>query len=440
MTIVSALLVLLLGPPGVLIAATLTLFGLARLARSVPAGFAGAGAVLAAGSFVVVDVLLRLVALPSVAAAGLLAALVVIGAALVARGAFLRPLDVTPREPEALPDVRTWTRPDGLPIAYLHLAAEGAARGPQAPVVYLHGGPGGYALTSGTRDLFARLARRGFDVYLYDQVGGGRSGRPARLSSQTVDRHVEDLEFVRQRIGARSLVLVGQSWGARLAVEYAAHYPQHVERIVLTSPGGLSPESRRDKRDLDLPDEHRRAMDRLQSHPRVILVMLLARLAGPDVARRFAPDREMDAWFDAFTDLVSLGSRHRPDLAALGRNVGAGFYANQAASWETRRRPAPIARLADLSVPTLVMIGESDYLGWSTRIREYRAAFPRMTLLLVPDAGHALGLDRPELHTEAISAFVRGAPLPLPEVRGEERPTLSGDVACPRPAPTTDAA
>jgi pimeloyl-ACP methyl ester carboxylesterase len=55
---------------------------------------------------------------------------------------------------------------------------------------------------------------------------------------------VEDVEAVRAALGADRLILYAASYGTKLALAYAAAYPQHVERLVLDSvvlPEGIDP-------------------------------------------------------------------------------------------------------------------------------------------------------------------------------------------------------
>jgi proline iminopeptidase len=82
-----------------------------------------------------------------------------------------------PPVPAAAPsDVRYWSLDTGSRIAYVQADAVGPAR--PAPIVFLHGGPG--TPGEGIPQAGRALAGDGFDVYAYDQVGAGRSSRPAR--------------------------------------------------------------------------------------------------------------------------------------------------------------------------------------------------------------------------------------------------------------------
>ena len=82
-----------------------------------------------------------------------------------------------PRRPPApVAGQRFWDLPTGSRIAYVERPAGGRPR--PTPVVFVHGGPG-IADMAGDTAYFGRLAGDGYDVWVYDQVGTGRSSRLA---------------------------------------------------------------------------------------------------------------------------------------------------------------------------------------------------------------------------------------------------------------------
>jgi pimeloyl-ACP methyl ester carboxylesterase len=128
-------------------------------------------------------------------------------------------------------------------------------------VVALVGGPGQATLPLGefiVNALGPALGAR--DLLLFDQRGTGASNPlscpafesfseptlsqlfercalqlgPAR-GAYTTKESVQDIEALRQAAGYERLVLYGTSYGTKLALEYAALYPQHVEALVLDS-------------------------------------------------------------------------------------------------------------------------------------------------------------------------------------------------------------
>jgi proline iminopeptidase len=79
--------------------------------------------------------------------------------------------------------------------------------------------------------------RQGFEFYEYDQLGSYYSDQPTDSSLWTTERFVEELEQVRQAIGADSsnFFILGNSWGGILAMEYALKYQQHLKGMVVAN-------------------------------------------------------------------------------------------------------------------------------------------------------------------------------------------------------------
>jgi proline iminopeptidase len=80
--------------------------------------------------------------------------------------------------------------------------------------------------------------RRFFDprfyrVVLFDQRGCGRSTPRGSIEENTTARLVEDIETLRGRLGLERAMLFGGSWGATLALAYAAAHPRRVAAMVL---------------------------------------------------------------------------------------------------------------------------------------------------------------------------------------------------------------
>jgi pimeloyl-ACP methyl ester carboxylesterase len=92
------------------------------------------------------------------------------------------------------------------------------------------------------------IASRGFDVYLLDVRGYGRSSRPKEMSQPAESNDpIVTTEVARRDVGAvvdhilqrRSIGkvnLIGWSWGTSTMASYAAENPGKVERLVLYAP------------------------------------------------------------------------------------------------------------------------------------------------------------------------------------------------------------
>lgn len=100
------------------------------------------------------------------------------------------------------------------------------------PVILLHGGPG---YTSHYLEPLGALADDR-PVILYDQLGSGRSDRPADTALFQTARYVRELDSLRRALRLDKVHLYGHSWGTMLALEYLATKPAGVVSVTLASP------------------------------------------------------------------------------------------------------------------------------------------------------------------------------------------------------------
>jgi proline-specific peptidase len=102
---------------------------------------------------------------------------------------------------------------------------------PGIPMLCLHGGPG---MAHDYLENLGELARNR-PVVFYDQLGSGRSDRPADESLWTVGRFVEELVAVREALSLQRLHLFGNSWGGWLALQYALDRRPELASLILSS-------------------------------------------------------------------------------------------------------------------------------------------------------------------------------------------------------------
>ena len=98
-----------------------------------------------------------------------------------------------------------------------------------APVVFIHGGPGGG--TSPWHRRFFDPAR--YRIVLFDQRGCGLSTPHASLHENTTWHLVADMEQLRRLLHIGRWHLFGGSWGSTLALAYAQKHPERVRSLVL---------------------------------------------------------------------------------------------------------------------------------------------------------------------------------------------------------------
>jgi proline iminopeptidase len=102
-------------------------------------------------------------------------------------------------------------------------------------VLLLHGGPGASDELFECFDSWFPAA--GIEYYYYDQLGSFRSDQPDEPSLWEPPRFVDEVDQVRRALGLDrdNFVLLGQSWGGLLAMEYAVHHQQHLKGLVISN-------------------------------------------------------------------------------------------------------------------------------------------------------------------------------------------------------------
>jgi len=274
---------------------------------------------------------------------------------------------------------------------------------------------------AGDAAFFGRLTDLGYDVYVYDQLGSGRSTRLADPTGYGIERDAADLEQVRRAIEADRMVLIGHSYGGALAAHYLAAHPDRVEKLVLSSPGALDPDDSSGNR----ATAGLGTGDRLRSYaaamaPRALLGYTLTQVA-PAAAHAYFGDAEADARNDTILSITGPARHCSPEQGADAVR-GSGFYAWQyPQSASAPAAPDVRSALTGLPTPTLILKGECDYLSWQSAM-DYRRALPDTTLLYLEGAGHNTYEDRPDEVLAAVRAFLSDGPLPEPPYPGGTAP------------------
>lgn len=134
------------------------------------------------------------------------------------------PIRQTIRPIQKRAETKYWTMRDGSKIAYSLLKGDSANINP--PIIYLHGGPGGYVHSAIIKQM-DEVAKKGYDVYLYDQIGSGLSDRLSRPKDYSFERHLNDLkEIINSHIMSDKVILLGHSFGGILAVHFCCPFSE----------------------------------------------------------------------------------------------------------------------------------------------------------------------------------------------------------------------
>lgn len=233
-------------------------------------------------------------------------------------------------------------------------------------VIALHGGP---AAAGDIAPLARELGKR---WHVLEPFQRGSGGPPL-----TVATHVQDLDdLIRERCGGRHPVVVGYSWGAMLALAYAARHPTTPAALVLIGCGTFSPGARAE-----------------------FDARLAARLTPADratIARIDETETDPDRRLAALGRLMTRVYGH--DLDDIGEK---GFAADAMAHDETwadmsrlQRDGTYPAAFASIGVPVLMLHGEADPHPGRMTSEDLRRYIPHLEYRELQNCGHSPWQER----------------------------------------------
>ncbi len=298
-----------------------------------------------------------------------------------------------------------WDLSGGSVIGYTKIAASGIKK--MCPIVFLQGGPGGPIFDKNIAVL-SELAKEGYDVYLYDQVGCGHSNRLENIDEYSVERHERDLEEIINRIGSEKVILIGQSWGAMLAMQYITNHMDKVDKIILTGPGPVLPIKREletlnppDSLDLKSPTFSNRQGNEKANNLRTRFVSFCAR----NFNLKIAGDKEMDHFASYLNHELNKSTVY--DVSKIsGPKAGYGYYTHVKTVQSFDRVKDERSKLKNCNIPVLILKGQYDSIKWGY-LTEYLDFFKDHKLVIIPNAGHSITSEQPGLYIENIKSFLK---------------------------------
>jgi proline iminopeptidase len=264
----------------------------------------------------------------------------------------------------------------------------GNARG--APMVFLHGGPGGGIAPDHRRYFDPSFYR----IVLYDQRGSGQSTPLGELADNTTQHLVADLERLRLHLGIGRWLVFGGSWGSTLALAYAQAHPERVLGLVLRGVflardweirwfmqdmgkvfpeawhafAGFLPEHERD----DLLHNYYRRLTNPESSVHMPAAHAWSRYESS--CSTLLPDPDLVAHFDE--DAVAL---------AIAR-IEAHYFAHRL-FLEADELLRGVGRVR--AIPCTIVQGRYDIVCPIRSADDLHRAWPEAQYVVVPDAGHS---------------------------------------------------
>jgi non-heme chloroperoxidase len=279
------------------------------------------------------------------------------------------PRDQLAREPQG--EEVLIHRPDGTVLRAL-VAGEGPT------VVLAHG----YTTTLGEWNIvWDALVARGYRVIAFDQRGHGRSS----LGSDGIGSEpmAADYAAVLEHFDVRDGVLVGHSMGGFVAIRAVLDHPGLARRL-----RGLVLFATLAGRLLDGAQQNRLPM--LLWEIGVTQRLVRTRTGGVLFGAFYCGNRPSPAMISVFREsIVQHLEAHGPLLPIM-----------QAIAREDR-----YPRLAEITVPTVVMVGSLDRATVPSHSRRLAAGVPGARLVTVPDAGHLLNWEGPDALVDVVESF-----------------------------------
>ncbi len=260
----------------------------------------------------------------------------------------------------------------------VRLYYEVAGGGP--PLVLVHGF--GCGIRSWDRQVPVLAARH--RVITYDVRGHGTSDAPRDPRAYSQPTSVEDLRQLLLHLGLDRPAVGGLSMGGNIALNLAIAHPQMVSALVLADTGAGS----------DGTAEWNAG------------ALRFARALDAGATEAFADLACQDPLFARFVGRGQAEERFIRSCLMTHRVHGIAYTARGVLA----KRPSSDsleARLRQLDVPTLLIVGEYDEP--CVAVHQFMAeTIPGARHIVIPGAGHLTNLEAPEAFNEAVLAFLRG--------------------------------
>ncbi len=311
------------------------------------------------------------------------------------------------------PEVQYWNLSTGARLAYYYYPA--VEERADAPIIYLHDGPG-LAVLDPEREFYSQFARDGFDVYLYDQVGTGRSERLDKIGAYDIGRNVADLDAIRSELGVHEMILIGQGAGAELLARYMSRYPERVRQAVFISPTPMWDD---EQFFYNYAPTGSALGPNPMFEPRLLLAAALASY-GPQAAQNLASQEKMSVYLErSFNSKTWVCARHSESAHKVTADFN--YYAQIRTELSSRNPPDPRPPLEDNLTSSIILASECDYIPWEV-ILQYKRTLLNDKVFYIEGAGHMINLTQPNLMADIIRAFLLDQPFPIAYHEGSANP------------------
>ena len=259
---------------------------------------------------------------------------------------------------------------DGLRIHYQDSGP------PDAPVLLLlHG----FGSSLQTWDAWVPQLSRQYRVIRLDLPGFGLTGAsPTRNYTDAGD--IATLTHFADRLGLARFGVIGHSLGGKIAWSLAAAVPERITALVLMAPDGFAPPDQWNSKPYEVP-----AFMGLMKYS--LPKPLIAHFLG---AAFSDPQWLTPAMVTRYHDMLRAPGVRQAILDRADQTL----YAN------------PLVPLQQIKAPTLLLWGENDRMIPSSNADLYAQVLPQSQTVILPQLGHVLQEEQPELGLAQVRAFL----------------------------------
>ena len=227
-------------------------------------------------------------------------------------------------------------------------------------------------------------------VIILDARGHGLSTAPAGDDHYSWEIMCDDLNRLMEHLGIEKAIVGGTSMGSGVCHIFALKYPQKVRALILSDSAGtgIHP-SLTNSWDLD---ERDRILYELEERERIILEYGVVELARRTLAAGLVPRQILES---EKTQQEFLERRaHFP--------VNGAIYATR---FVMRTSIPDVERTKDLTMPTLIIIGEED-VGCLSGAQWLRDILTNRRYALLKEVGHGTSRYKPQAWRKAMEDFL----------------------------------
>ncbi|MGG0645269.1 alpha/beta fold hydrolase [Sporosarcina gallistercoris] len=278
----------------------------------------------------------------------------------------------------------------------LFFDVEGAGFVPDGPIMrekpvcfILHGGPGGDH--TGFKPWLSPLADDMQLVYI-DYRGSGKSEKGPQ-TTYTLKNNVEDIEELRKYLGLEQIVLMGQSYGGMVALEYARKYQENLQSLLLV---------------VTAPSHE--FMGRAKAIVKAKGTPEQQEMAQVLWDGAFQSNEQQSEYYKVMAPLYSYSYKDTPE-AALARNdaeqrANRSFEALNEGFGGFLREYDVTDFLPSIHVPTLIVAGRHDWITPVEGSIELNEKIPNSKLVIFEESSHAAMKDEHEKFISTVKEFV----------------------------------